>query len=51
MIGTDGFDAACERARQLASTYETLATSLADPNRFRRWSIRELRGMRITPLQ
>ena len=53
LIGTPAkdFDAACDQARQLATTYETLATQLGDANRFRRWSIRDLRGQRITPLQ
>jgi hypothetical protein len=51
MIGTEDFDVACAHARQLATTYETLATQLGDANRFRRWSIRDLRGQRITPLQ
>ena len=51
LIGSADFATANLRARQVATKYETLATQLDDPSRFRRWSVRELRGQRITPLQ
>ena len=51
MIGSQDFAVANQHARQLATTYEALRTQLNDESRFRRWSVRELRGQRITPLQ
>ena len=51
MIGSKDFATANQHASQLAAGLEPVATALNDPSRFRRWSVRELRGQRITPLQ
>jgi hypothetical protein len=45
------FAAACDEGRSLAAQFEQVAKASGDPMRFRRWSIRELRAERITPLQ
>jgi hypothetical protein len=52
MIGSDEFDAARQSGASTAEVYETLAKETNDNNKFRRWSLRELRTIhRITPME
>ena len=51
MLGTDPFEAACERARTLAKTLEPAAEATNDRSIFQRLPIRELRAQGITPVQ
>lgn len=48
MIGSDTFDAACKRGDQTAATWSQAAAA-GKPQLFRRWSLRELRSLGITP--
>jgi hypothetical protein len=45
------FEAARDQARTVAAQLQEVAKATGDETRFRRWSIRELRAQRITPLQ
>ncbi len=49
MIATDKFDEACPVGEQRAATWSAKATAANAPNLFRRWSLRELRALGITP--
>jgi len=52
MIGTHDFDAARKSGTSTAAFFQQLAATTDNENKFRQWSLRDLRAThRITPME